>query len=283
MIRDYRCDRAESMGIPAEAAQGFTFPASYMDARLLAELAQRRKVFSRAEMCILPFCHTLEAEAMGAQIRLDDGSPRAGAPICRTIDELLALPSIDLDAPRLRATLQACQLLHSEGEAVAFAVSGPFTILNSLVDLTVVFRAIRKEPQKFEMLISKLSDEILRFICAVRDSGADLVSYADSAATVGILGPRNMERITRDFTLPLLRKAGKIVGSEQMLVLCPKTALALIDCDCAQWQLHTLPHPMSYGEACLAMRGEVKIGGQCCIQSADTVLMNRVFREILLK
>ena len=92
-----------------------------------------------------------------------------------------------------------------------------------------------------------------------------------------------MERITRDFTLPLLRKAGKIVGSEQMLVLCPKTALALMDCDCAQWQLHTLPRPMSYGEACLAMRGEVKISGQCCIQSADTVLQNRVFREILLK
>ena len=40
---------------------------------------------------------------------------------------------------------------------------------------------------------------------------------------------------------------------------------------------------VSYGEACLAMRGEVKISGQCCIQSADTVLQNRVFREILLK
>ena len=283
MIRDYRCDRAERMGVPAELVQGFTFPAAYMDAKLLAELAVRHREFSHAEMCILPFCHTLEAEAMGAQIRLDDSSPRAGSPICRTIDELLALPSIDLDAPRLRATLQACQLLHSEGEAVAFAVSGPFTILNSLVDLTVVFRAMRKEPQKFEMLISKLSDEILRFICAVTDSGAELISYADSTATVGILGPKNMERITRDFTLPLLRKAEKSIGSEQMLVLCPKTALALIDCDCAQWQLHTLPRPMSYGEACLAMRGEVKISGQCCIQSADTVLQNRVFREILLK
>lgn len=283
MIRDYRCDRAERMGVPAELAQGFTFPAAYRDAKLLAELARRRKAYAHAEMCILPFCHMLEAEAMGAQIRLDDGSPRAGAPICQTIDELLALPSIDLDAPRLRATLQACQLLHSEGETVAFAISGPFTILNSLVDLGVVFRAMRKEPQKFESLMVRLSSEILRFICAVRDSGADLVSYADSAATVGILGPRNMERITRDFTLPLLCEAKKIIGSEQMLVLCPKTALALIDCDCAQWQLHTLPRPMSYGETCLAMRGEVKISGQCCIQSADTVLQNCVFREILLK
>ena len=283
MIRDYRCDRAERMGIPAEAAQGFTFPTAYTDAKLLAELAVRRRKYSHAEMCILPFCHTLEAEAMGAHIRLDDGSPRAADPICHTIDKLLALPAIDLDAPRLCATLQACQLLHSEGETVAFAVSGPFTILNSLVDLGVVFRAMRKEPQKFERLMSKLSDDILQFICAVRDSGAELISYADSTATVGILGPKNMERITRDFTLPLLRKAEKSIGSEQMLVLCPKTTLALIDCGCADWHLHTLSRPMSYGEACLAMRGEVKIGGQCCIQSADTVLMNRVFREILLK
>ncbi len=63
----------------------------------MAELAQVLKECDKAPFCELPFCHTVEAEAMGGIINYGNGEDRTESEryLCTDIEEILELPAID--------------------------------------------------------------------------------------------------------------------------------------------------------------------------------------------
>ena len=81
MIQDFKCTYGNSAGI-REAVTNRTnlkFPDAYKHAETMAELAQVLKECDKAPFCELPFCHTVEAEAMGGIINYgnEKTGPRA--------------------------------------------------------------------------------------------------------------------------------------------------------------------------------------------------------------
>ena len=149
-ILDYHCgyDDGSGLGIWAEKNPALKFPESYLHREMIARLARTIRQNEDASYCLLPFCHTLEAETLGADIYLGDGktTPRARHPRCSDLSEVLDL-TMDFSNSRLQETLAACRLLKEQGETVLFQISGPLTILNSLVPSDMLFRAFRKDPE----------------------------------------------------------------------------------------------------------------------------------------
>ena len=90
-------------------------------------------------------------------------------------------------------------------------VSGPFTILNVLIDARYVFKGMRKQPEVMKKVFWKLGDEILRFMEEAKKYDVDLISYADSSGGVNILGPKMAEQVVEDFTFEFL-KNGRSLG-----------------------------------------------------------------------
>ena len=74
----------------------------------------------------------------------------------------------------------------------------------------------------------KLGDEILKFMEEAKKYDVDLISYADSSGGVNILGPRMAEQVVEDFTYEFLKKVEALADDKTMILLCPKTSLALI-------------------------------------------------------
>lgn len=70
MIQDFKCTYGNSAGIREAVTNrtNLTFPDAYKHAETMAELAQVLKECDKAPFCELPFCHTVEAEAMGGII-----------------------------------------------------------------------------------------------------------------------------------------------------------------------------------------------------------------------
>ena len=64
----------------------------------------------------------------------DKTGPRAKEYICTKPEELLELPAIDFTTGRIHEVLLACKELRKQGQHVVLQVSGPFTILNVLID-----------------------------------------------------------------------------------------------------------------------------------------------------
>lgn len=285
-IKDFQCTYDNSAGISSDVTNGLglTFPDAYLHWDTMAALSKALKEHDKAAFCELPFCHTIEAEAMGGIVNYGNelAGPRAKEYICTTPEELLELPEIDFSKGRIHEVLLACKALRDAKEHVVMQVSGPFTILNVLIDAKYVFKGMRKNPGLMKEVFWKLGNEILRFMEEAKIYGADLISYADSSGGLNILGPKMAEQVVEDFTYEFLKKAEALADDKTMILLCPKTTFALLGTGKARFKDFMLSGPMAYGEACIEMTGKVKLAGQMCIKNVGYQLDNRIFKEVVL-
>lgn len=291
MIQDFKCTYGNSAGIREAVTNrtNLTFPDAYKHAETMAELAQVLKECDKAPFCELPFCHTVEAEAMGGIINYgnEKTGPRAKEYLCTDIEEILELPEIDFGKGRIQEVLKACRILYEKGEHVVFEVSGPLTILNVLIDPKYVFKGMRKKPELMARIFAKLGKEILAYMELAKEQGADFISYADSSGGVNILGPKMAEQMVDLFTYDFVKQAGKLADEHTMILLCPKTTFALlgtgkaklIDC-----QIHDdrsqEEDSLSYAEACIQMKGRIRFAGQMCIKNLDYRMKNGIMKEV---
>ena len=285
-IVDFRCTYENDTGLDKKTAEaaGIRFPEVYQSAVEMAHMAKLARIQNAEAFCELPFCHTLEAEAMGARVILGDGTtaPRAGAYRYQTLEELEEHSVMDLTFTRIQEVLAACRLLAAEGEKVVLDVSGPFTIWNSLIDIRVILKAMRKKPEQMQRMFDKVQEEQLRFLKEACNYGVQAFSYADSAGAVNILGPRMMTQVTECFTVPFLKRAEQAIGKERILLVCPKTTLALLGTEHAVLKDVALPEPMRYAEACMQMVGRAQMLGQMCLKNRNYILQNRIIKEVVL-
>ena len=285
-MKDFQCTYQNSAGISAEVTRGLglSFPDAYLYHHTMAVLSKALKEYDGAAFCELPFCHTVEAEAMGGRINYGNEAvgPRAKEYIYTSVEELLELPDIDFTTGRIHEVLLACRELKDAGEHVVLQISGPFTILNVLIDARYVFKAMRKRPELMKEVFWKLGEQILRFMKEACEYGVDMISYADSSGGVNILGPKMAEQVVEDFTYEFLKKAGKIVRDKTLILLCPKTTFALIGTGKARFQDVKLPVPENYGKACVQMIGKIRFAGQMCIKNRDYQLKNGIFKAVEL-
>ncbi len=274
-IVDYKCKRANTAGISETiiADLSLEFPKSYNDASIMAEISLAIKKEEGSRVCLLPFCHTVEAEALGGMINLSEGKfgPRAAAYAYNSVEELLKLPDINFNQGRISEVLKSCQMLKAQGETIVLEVSGFFTILNSLIDVTKIFKAWRKDAQTVEKIFNFLAKNLYLFFKEAKKAGVAIVSYADPTGSVNIIGPKYTELVARDYTLPFLNKAAALADDNYIIHLCPKTSLILLSLELASRKALDLDRRVNYVEACLKAIGREKIIGQACIKDAQTV------------
>ena len=285
-IIDFKCTYENSIGMYKEVTQktGLQFPEAYKHWDSMALLAAELKNHDKALYCELPFCHTVEGEAMGGTINYGDENigPRAKDYICATAKEILDLPEIDYSKGRISEVLKACKYLREKGENVVLYVSGPFTIMNVLIEPRYVFKIFKKEPEVMKEIFLKFQNEILRFISEAQKSGVNMISYGDSSGGLNILGPKFSEQVVEMFTYPLLKSIEQILSDETIVLLCPKTTFALLGTDRAVWKDIQLEAPIKYAKACIEVIGKVKFVGQMCIKSKEFELNNGIIKTVNL-
>lgn len=285
-ITEYKCTYSNSVGISAEvtAGLGLTFPDAYMHSESMQILAGAIKKHDGSEFCLLPFCRTVEAEAMGAVLNYGDENtgPRAKDPICGNMDEVLALPDIDFTKGRIHEVLDACRSMKAEGETVCLEVTGPFTMLNALMEPRLVFKAYRKDREKMLQVFDKLGGQLLRYIEEGKKAGVDVFIFSDSAGSLDILGPRFLTNAVEDFYHPFMKKVEKLMDDTCIFLLCPKFTYALKDTGHAEFRETQLDPGIDYLRALLEMRGRAKIAGQVCIKNVGVKLAHGIFRELVI-
>ena len=279
-ILDYQCTYDNAVGISSEITEklDLTFPDAYLHWDTMVKIALEIKKQEGASFCELPFCHTLEAEAMGGIVNFGNAmaGPRAKEYICGTPDEVLALPEIDYEKGRMFETLKACKYLREQGENIVLMISGPFTILNVLMDAGLVFRFLRKQPEKMQQIFDKFAEELLRFIKKALEYQVNIISYADSSGGLNILGPKNTQYVMEYFSYPFLKRAQAAVAGRAQIFLCPKTSYALLGTDKMIWEEIPIPEPMKYVDGALLVKDHAPIVGQVCIKNIDYMVQKEI-------
>ena len=286
-IKDFPCNHSNSNGINEDVTKnlGLSFPEAYTDAKQLATLSVALKEHDSGALCQLPLDNALEADALGAILNLGDGAagPRAKEYILTTIEDALNLPAIDFTKGRIAATLEAAEILISQGEQVCIMLNGPIGALSCMIDAGKVFKALRKNRELMKEILWKIGREEFRFIDEAIARGVTIFNWEDPTAAVNIIGPKLAENLVEDFTYPYVKELVAYTKGRAILHLCPKTSFALLGTDNAEPNNIDLPEAMSYGQAVCYMSGKCDLCGLNCLKDTQLFLGNCKFKELVLK
>ncbi|MDR1297051.1 MAG: hypothetical protein LBO05_06700 [Deltaproteobacteria bacterium] len=261
------------------ASLGLSFPESYFSGKDMAGLASAISARRGWPMAMLPFCSTVEAEALGADIFLggNQTGPRYGKLVHSSVDEYLALGrEFDPGTPRVGALLEAVGILAAEGLPPVVEISGPLGILASFVDLGGIVKAWRKNPETVARAFRLVGRRVLGYALALRDAGARMLSYADPAGAPGIVGPKFSQFLAESFLGGFLPGLGEALGG-LTVHLCPHTSATLVSAGLGEFRRVEAPPDLNYPSACLALRGRVKFLGKGCLKNVS--LPGRVMEE----
>ena len=189
-------------------------------------------ILEKLDKCFyqLPFCNTLEAESLGAIVKYANqkSTNRISEAICKNLDDLIKYidtnKSKDFEInDRAKAMFLAIKELKSKGKPIIFNITGPITILSYIVDIHLLIKQKRKNPE----YINKLEDIIFvfleKYIEYFKLAGVDLFSYADPIGNIDVLGKKYFE----NWTKPLLFRAIEIFKKSNV----PVHICGMISCE----------------------------------------------------
>lgn len=229
MSSEFSCKFKEGGEISPQIIKNLNieFDKIYATKENIINLSKAIKEDNNSKTFVLPFCHTIEAKSMGADIKPADdvAGPRPGSYVYKTLDDVKKISV--LEDPDTQRLLSACKDLKAQGHHVSFMVTGPISILSNLMDLTIVFKTWRKQPEKIQEVFDTISDILLEFVQEISKSGADLISFADPAGNPDILGAKYNTALTDMFLFPFLKKAISACEENTVLCVCPLAAANL--------------------------------------------------------
>ena len=200
------------------------WPAAHSDARAMAEIVLATREETGLECLAVPFCMTVEAEALGC--RVDMGTETV---LPHVAVECLTDPARAADLPefdpkrsgRAPVVLEAIERLKNvAGDApVLGGVLGPVTLAAMVMDAGLFLRLTRRDPAAAERLIAALEPVVIRFALAQHAAGAECVTVAEPSATGEVLGGKHFERLAVPALIRVLR-ALREGGASPILHIC---------------------------------------------------------------
>ncbi len=174
-------------------ATGAEWPEAHQKAGPMAALAAGAYTVLGFDAVRVPYCQTIEAEALGATVKYAgrEGVPRIDEHPYHVGDSP-ELPADFLSRGRIPELLEAVRILKREyGDQVAIMgnVVGPFSIVANLVGITDVLKASFKRPDELRPLLGvaeKAGTELAR---ALVEAGADVIVIEDMMASIDVISP----------------------------------------------------------------------------------------------
>ncbi|MBM4035962.1 MAG: methylcobamide--CoM methyltransferase [Planctomycetes bacterium] len=208
-------------------AAGLRYPLCHRDGAEMARAALAIRDLAGFENLGVPFCMSVEAEALGLPV--DYGSPTT----CPHAHEPPApsppaVPELRLTAPashrRVAAVLDAIGRLKAAcpGVPIVGNVVGPVTLACMLVEPLALMRLLKRGPRAVEGLLDTLAAWLAEFAALQARCGADVVAVAEPTGTGEVLGPRWFAQLCLPHVNRVLA-AARAAGAGTIVHICGQT------------------------------------------------------------
>lgn len=199
---------------------GVYLPEAHTDARKMAELAKAVYEKGCFENYGVPFCMTVEAEGMGAEVDMgsDIYEPHVVRYVIDSVSEFPALSPVVVSEGRAKAVLDAIRILKEETEDVPIVgnLTGPVSTASSVMEPVIFYKELRKKNQEAHAYMEFITEQLIHFGRAQIEAGADVIAISDPSGTGEILGPKYFKEFAVTYINKLLdglqaEKMGTIV------------------------------------------------------------------------
>ncbi|MDD4238940.1 MAG: uroporphyrinogen decarboxylase family protein [Desulfotomaculaceae bacterium] len=284
---DFKCrgESPEEIPVSIMNSTGISFSKAHTDKFAMAVIAEQLKEYKGDCICRVPFCLTVEAEALGAKVIIPDekAGPRFANYKFNSIEELVEIEEMDLLKGRINEVLNCVEALKKNGNTVALNVEGAFSILALLIDPVKLYKGIGKHRKLIEEALKVIENSVVKYIMAGIEKGAKLISYADPTGALEIVGPKIFREISGKASYNILKRVeGELAGA--MVHLCGKTSTAFEKTGFCKVKPITVAGGLTYGEAiCQLEQGEgVKFIGHGCMKSTPVSMRQPVLWQVEL-
>lgn len=185
------------------------WPDAHLDPTLMAELTKAVHESNCFENYGVPFCMTVEVEAMGAEV--DMGSihyePHVISYAIDSVSQWQKLKKPDCNKGRTKVVLDAIKILKGYGGNVPIIanLTGPVSIASSLIEPSVYYKELRKNKEQAHALMEFICEHLIEFGIKQMEAGADIIAISDPSGTGEILGPKFFD----EFVVQYINKAIK--------------------------------------------------------------------------
>ncbi len=216
---------AVATGITVEMMdkRGIFWPAAHKDVKQLAGLAEAIHLYADVECIKLPFCMTVEIEALGATVdyRTRDTIPTEIKHICNHPDELVVPPDF-FDRARVPVVLQATARLrkrYDDEAPIVTSIVGPFSLAEKVFGFENFLSWIITNPEWIHQAMATLTPLAIRYARAQVEAGADAVILGEAGCSGNLISANTY----RDFILPYHRELCAAIPAPTILHICGRS------------------------------------------------------------
>jgi len=182
-----------TVGVSVEAMKKVDagWPNSHWDAKSMARAAAATIELTGIPCCTVPFCLTLEGEALGCS--LDKGTEITQPQIMEHLEtgfDEFEVPANFMQRGRIPAVLEAISLLAASQrdiQPVNVKVTGPFTIACAVFGAERILLATIEEPDAVKRVLDKMARVGIELSRAAIKAGVDTVTISDPVASGDLL------------------------------------------------------------------------------------------------
>ena len=216
---------ADQTGIYEEMDELQVFwPEAHQKGEDMAKLALAAFTMAGFDAVRVPFCQTIEAEALGAVIKYagKEGIPSVNEHPCKLADPAVTLPDDYLQRGRIPELIKAVKILKEEvgdNAIVIGGIIGPFSIAASLLGITDILKASFKKPDSVKPFLDLAEEAGTVLGKALIEAGADIICVEDMMASMDMVSPKIYRELVYDWE----KRQIEALSVPTILHICGKT------------------------------------------------------------
>jgi [methyl-Co(III) methanol-specific corrinoid protein]:coenzyme M methyltransferase len=179
---------------------GAVWPQAHYDPEKMARVGTALYKMAGLKTARIPFCLTVEAEAMGADINIGtiDKQPSIARHPFAEADQV-AIPPDFLYRGRIQSVLAATKLLKQNVKdlPVIVGTTGPFTLAGHLIGIEKYLLWTIKARDNVVKVLDVANKACIEYTKAILDAGADVVSISDPSASPELMSPRDFASLVK--------------------------------------------------------------------------------------
>ena len=200
---------------------GVYWPEAHSDSRKMADLAVSTYDLTGLEIAGVPFCLSIEAEALGCFTEIGnkkDSIPQVtGTPYTEYAD--IKVPDDLQTMGRVPVVLEAISILKEQiGDTLPIiaGMTGPFTLACYLAGIEPMLKGLIRKPEKYLGFLELATEVGTIYAQTLKEAGADVISIADPSASSDIISPRMFRGIVK----PAITKIVDAIECASFLHIC---------------------------------------------------------------
>lgn len=265
---------SQTVTVECMEATGVYWPDAHKDPEKMAKLSAAVYELTGLEVAGVPYCLTVEAEALGCEIKWSekkDAIPQVLQTPYTTPAEV-KIPDDFFNLRRVPVVLDAVNILKEKvGEIlpIVAGLTGPFSLAGHLCGIGKLLRWTIRAPQKVHGFVNVASEVGSMYGRALSKAGADVVLIADPTASCSLISRKTF----KEFVKPAIEKMVKAIGGITFLHICGDATPILMEMADTGVNSISIDEKVDVSQAKALLGNKVKIMGN--ISTTNTLLLKK--------